>query len=167
MTALTRSNFNDMPTNCQKLDIAKQFLDEHCPLDSNSHLQATHYVVYYNHLMAFFADGSHCGLKHPKQFVALCGHRDDPTAILLKKSDELHVEIAFNRCGNTGKQDVAHIDDIQIETQLSALDNQHSQPQLKRLWMSFVSGVQHALCETSGTKQYTAKDGSDYQLNTF
>ncbi|OHU84908.1 MULTISPECIES: malate synthase [Pseudoalteromonas] len=160
MTALTRSNFETQPQSCQKLSIAKQYLDQHCPLDHGSHQQATHYVVYYNHLMAFFADGSHCGLKYPKQFVALCGHRDDPSAILLKKADNLHIEIAFNRCGETGKIDHANIDDIQVETQLSSVDQQAQHTQLNRLWMSFLTGVQTAtLC-----KQYTAKDGSDYLL---
>lgn len=167
MTALTRSDLDHPSLTEQKLDLAKRFLDEQCPLDNGSHLNTTHYVVYYNHLMAFFPDGSHCGLQQPSQFVALCGHKDDPTAILLKKSDGLHIELTFNRCGKTGKCDSAHIDDIQIETQLSALNNDHAQPQLKRLWMSFLSGVQHALCDTSGVKQYTAKDGSDYQLNTY
>ncbi|MBQ4849900.1 malate synthase [Pseudoalteromonas sp. MMG012] len=167
MTALTRSPIDNSVQGCQKLELAKRFLDEHCPLDYGSHMQTTHYVVYYNHLMAFFADGTHCGLKQPCQFVALCGHKDDPTAILLKKEDGLHVELTFNRCGNTGKSDVAHIDDIQFETALSALDNQHVQPQLKRLWVSFLTGVQHALCNTSSVKQYTAKDGSDYQLTAY
>lgn len=167
MTVLTCSTLNDTPLCCQKLDLAKRFLDEHCPLDVGSHLHTTHYVVYYNHVMAFFSDGTHCGLKQPKQFVALCGHRDDPTAILLKKADGLHIELSFNRCGSTGKCDPAHIDDIQMETQLSALNNQHAQPQLKRLWVSFLTGVQHALCEEASIKQYTAKDGSNYQLNTY
>ncbi|WP_261593761.1 malate synthase [Pseudoalteromonas holothuriae] len=157
MTALTCSNFDTQSTQCEKLDIAKQYLDQHCPLDHGSHLQATHYVVYYNHVMAFFADGSHCGLKYPKQFVALCGHRDDPSAILLKKSDDLHIEITFNRCGVSGKFDRANIDDIQVETPLSAVS---SDTELNKLWMSFLSGVQH----TAFCKQYTAKNGHDYCL---
>jgi malate synthase len=160
MTALTRSNLELLPTHCQQLDIAKQYLDEHCPLDHGSHLQVTHYVVYYNHLMAFFADGSHCGLKYPKQFVALCGHKDDPTALLLKKTDGLHIEMAFNRCGDAGKSDNAHIDDIQVETPLSSLEQSPQSNAFTRLWMSFLHGVQHAPC----AKHYTAKDGKDYLL---
>ena len=150
---------------CKKLDIAKQYLDEHCPLDNGSHMQATHYVVYYNHLMAFFADGSHCGLKSPKQFIALSGHKEDPTAILLRKQDGLHVEINFNRKGDIGQIDAAHIDDIQVETPLNL--NEGTQSQLQRIWMSFVTGVQHALCNQSSRKQFTAKDGSDYDLCAY
>jgi len=165
MTALTCANLS-LENGNQKLDIAKRYLDEHCPLDNGSHLQVTHYIVYFNHMMAFFADGTHCGLKSSKQFVALCGHRDDPSAILLKKDDGLHVEITFNRCGETGKNDAAHIDDIQFETQLSTVENQ-AESQLNRLWMSFLTGVQHALCDASGVKNFTAKNGDDYQLNAF
>lgn len=150
----------------QKLDMAKRYLDEHCPLDEGSHIDVTHYIVYFNHLMAFFANGSHCGLKRTKQFVALCGHRDDPSAILLKKNDGLHIEIQFNRCGDTGKSDIANIDDIQFETPLSCLESQLP-PQLKRLWMSFLTGVQYALCDSSSDKSFTDKDGDDYQLSAY
>jgi malate synthase len=170
MTALTCENMSPdrllLERKNPKLDMAKRYLDEHCPLDSGSHEEVTHYVVYFNHLLAFFADGSHCGLKTSKQFVALCGHRDDPSALLFKKEDGLHVEITFNRCSETGKNDIAHIDDIQFETALSALDNQ-SEPQLKRLWMSFLTGVQHALCESSSGKHFTDKNGDDYQLSAY
>ncbi|NOU52192.1 malate synthase [Pseudoalteromonas sp. JBTF-M23] len=157
MTALTRSSLTSRPITSEKLDIAKEYLDQHCPLDHGSHLHATHYVVYYNHLMAFFADGNHCGLKYPKQFVALCGHRDDPSAILLRKDDQLHIELSFNRCGDSGRLDRANIDDIQVETPLSSVS---SKTELKRLWMSFLHGVQN----TANLKLYTAKDGSDYSL---
>ncbi|GAA0817609.1 malate synthase [Colwellia asteriadis] len=163
MAALNCANLS--PENgTQKLDIAKRYLDEHCPLDNGSHTEVAHYVVYFNHLLAFFTDGRHCGLQAPKQFVALCGHRDDPSALLLKKADGLHIEIAFNRCGETGKNDAAHIDDIQVETALSTLENK-AEPQLKRLWMSFLTGVQHTLCDTNSDKSFTGKNGDDYQFN--
>lgn len=162
MTALTRSEITDQT--CQKMTLAKQYLDEHCPLDQGSHTQVTHYLVYYNHLMAFFADGSHCGLQQPKQFVALCGHRDDPTAILLKKKDDLHIEITFNRRGDTGQIDMANIDDIQMETQLSTVDNKSGGTELKRLWISFLTGIEYSIVRNGQSKAYTAKDGSEYVL---
>jgi len=162
MTALTHGELID--ETCQKMTLAKQYLDEHCPLDQGSHTQVTHYLVYYNHLMAFFADGSHCGLKCPKQFVALCGHRDDPTAILLKKQDELHIELSFNRRGNAGQTDIAHIDDIQMETQLSAVESRNEATQLKRLWISFLTGIEYSIVKDGRSKAYTAKDGTEYML---
>jgi malate synthase len=42
--------------------------------------------------MAYFADGTHCGLAKTNQFVAFAGHRDTPTSIVLNK-DCLHIEI--------------------------------------------------------------------------
>jgi malate synthase len=170
MTAITSVNMSPesllLARKNPKLDMAKRYLDENCPLDNGTHIEVTHYVVYFNHLMAFFADGSHCGLKSPKQFVALCGHREEPSALLLKKDDGLHIEITFNRCGATGKNDGAHVDDIQFETPLSTVENQPS-PQLKRLWVSFLTGVQHALCEVSSGKNFTDKNGEDYQLSAY
>lgn len=41
----------------EKLAQAKQFLDRHFPLDTGSHQDVISYVVYYQHLLAFFADG--------------------------------------------------------------------------------------------------------------
>lgn len=55
----------------EKLAHAKQFLDRHFPLDSGSHQEVISYVVYYQHLLAFFADGSHSGLRQAKQFVEI------------------------------------------------------------------------------------------------
>ena len=89
-------------------------LDERFPLDQGSHADVKQYVIYFRHIMAFFQDGSHCGLAQPKQFVALCGHRDEPDSIVLKEG-HLHVELKFDRNGTRGKHHPANIDDIQIE----------------------------------------------------
>ena len=89
-------------------------LDARFPLDNGSHADVKQYVVYFRHIMAFFKDGTHCGLAQPKQFVALCGHKETPESIVLKESD-LHVELKFNRNGSRGKNHLAGIQDIQME----------------------------------------------------
>ncbi|WMO13241.1 hypothetical protein [Pseudoalteromonas piscicida] len=45
-------------TKAQQSMLAKQYLDEQCPLEFGSHMEVTDYVVYYNHLLAFFANGT-------------------------------------------------------------------------------------------------------------
>jgi malate synthase len=45
--------------------------------------------------MAFFADGSHCGLDKPKQFVAYLGYNETPESIVLKE-DGVHIELVLN-----------------------------------------------------------------------
>ena len=91
-----------------------QMLDERFPLDHGSHADVKEYVVYFRHIMAYFADGTHCGLAQPKQFVALCGHIESPDSIVLREND-LHVELKFDRKGKRGSQQNAGIQDVQIE----------------------------------------------------
>ncbi|MCF2857018.1 malate synthase [Pseudoalteromonas sp. SMS1] len=158
----TNESSQTLSEECQKLIIAKQFLDQHCPLEFGSHTQVSAYVVYYNHLMVFFADGQHCGLKNTKQFVALCGHKESPSTILLQKEDGLHIELSFNSAGDTGKYDKAHINDVQYETPFSAIDTQNSKH--TKLWMSFIDGVQHTLVDESRCKCYRSKNGEDYEV---
>ncbi len=95
-------------------DTVMQMLDERFPLDNGSHADVKEYVVYFRHIMAYFADGTHCGLVKPKQFVALCGHIESPDSIVLKEND-LHVELKFDRHGERGMQQNSGIQDVQIE----------------------------------------------------
>ena len=99
---------------------AKDFLDNTFPLDEGSHHDVTSYVVYYHHILAFFADGHQTGLKTPCQFVALNGQKAEPESILLKNNG-LHVEIKFDRNGKNGIHDKANIDDIIIESALTTI----------------------------------------------
>lgn len=69
-------------------------LNQHFALQNGSHEDVKQYVVYFCHLMAFFADGSHCGLEQPKQFVALSGHKEAPESIVLKEGN-VHIELVL------------------------------------------------------------------------
>ncbi|MEL0630668.1 malate synthase G [Psychromonas aquatilis] len=102
------------------IDNAKDFLDEQFPLNSGSHHDVTSYLVYYQHLLAFFADGSECGLKDPCQFVAFDGSKNSPTYLLLKNNG-LHVGLHIDRTGKIGATDNAGIDDIQMESALTTI----------------------------------------------
>ncbi|GBL03840.1 hypothetical protein [Glaciecola sp. KUL10] len=99
---------------CNQPNQAKDILDQRFPLTEGSHKQVKNYVVYYHHLLAFFADGSQSGLQNPSQFVALSGHKCSPNSILLKESG-LHVEIILDASGTIGRQDQANIQDVQVE----------------------------------------------------
>lgn len=70
-------------------------LDKHFALQTGSHKDVKQYVVYFRHIMAFFADGTHCGLEQSKQFVAFAGQQESPTSIILKQ-DDAHVELSIN-----------------------------------------------------------------------
>ncbi|QDF68548.1 malate synthase [Shewanella sp. SNU WT4] len=141
-------------TSQDKLAQAKAFLDVHCPLTRSSHQQVVSYLVYYQHLLACFADGSHCGLVAPQQFVALCGHKEAPSAILLK-TGAVHVELSFDSAGLVGQSDLANIEDIQLQTRVGEGCD---------IWVSLLHGQTQTKGIKPSAKQYTAKDGEDYCL---
>lgn len=153
---------------------SKGFLDKVFPLENGSHKNVSSYVIYYNHLLAFFPDGSKSGLESPKQFVALSGHKAEPTSIVLK-SDGFHVELIFNKNGSRGIKDIAGIDDIQVETNKmtfskteAANDENH-----QRHWFSMVRSDDELVYDAEGKqvcrcvdlpKAFTDKYGNDYSL---
>ena len=162
--------------------LAKDFLDECFPLATGSHHQATSYLVYFQNLLVYFADGSHCGLQQPGQLVALTGPHSEPTSLLLRNNG-LHVEIQFERGGKIGAQDKANIDDIIIESALStimdcedsvaAVDAQ-DKIEVYRNWLGLMQGNLTANFEKDGRqcarrmhndRIFTGVDGQEYRLH--
>ncbi|NRD74390.1 malate synthase [Shewanella sp. VB17] len=132
------------------VDQAKTFLDTVFPLAAGSHKDVSSYVVYYQNLLMFFKDGTHSGLRDPRQFIALNGHKSEPSAILLQDKGT-HVALTFDRCGMRGSQDLADLEDIQLEGH--------------QYWISLLSIEEQNKISTSLQDQiFTAKDGSDYTL---
>ena len=147
---------------------AKGFLDKVFPLARGSHKDVRSYVVYYQHLLAYFEDGSHSGLAEPSQFVALSGHKDDPSSIVLKNNG-FHLELTLDRNGINGIEDPAHIDDIQVEIGLlTSIEPNHTlagaeqQLRISRNWSSLIRGDG---ATDMARKAFTAKDGEDYRLH--
>lgn len=147
-----------------KMANAKQLLDRLFPLANGSHAEVVCYVVYYQHLLACFADGSQCGLKQPQQFVALSGHRSEPEAILLKDDCGCHLELSFDRQGCIGSRDCAAIEDIQLERCL--IDGRCQDNSLKREWISLLHNDGGQPRSNKSCKRFTTKDGHEYQLSS-
>ncbi|PSS73677.1 malate synthase [Shewanella algae] len=147
-----------------KMANAKQLLDRLFPLANGSHAEVVCYVVYYQHLLACFADGSQCGLKQPQQFVALSGHRSEPEAILLKDDCGCHLELSFDRQGCIGSRDCAAIEDIQLERCL--IDGRCQDNSLKREWISLLHNDGGQPRSNKSCKRFTTKDGQEYQLSS-
>lgn len=165
----------------QVVSYAKDFLDQTFPLDSGSHRDVTSYLVYYQHLLAMFPDGSTQGLKDPCQFVALSGHKSAPTDLVLKNNG-LHVVIEIDRNGSNGKHDLAGIQDIQMEAaattimdfedSVAAVDPQ-DKLEVYQNWLGLIQGNLTAQVTKNGEtytrtlnhdRRYTRKDGNDFNL---
>lgn len=165
----------------QVIHYAKDFLDRVFPLENGSHHNVCSYVVYYQHLLAFFPDGSDSGLKNASQFVALCGHKDSPDSILLKNNG-LHIELVFDRNGNVGSEDLANLQDIHVEAAVTTImDCEDSvaavdaddKVEVYRNWLGLMRGDLTANFDKNNVimtrrlnrdKSFTSVDGDEYRL---
>jgi malate synthase len=164
------------------ISLAKDFLDQNFPLDNGSHHDVLNYLVYYQHVIAFFTDGSKTGLKESNQFVALDGSKSEPTYLLLKNNG-LHVGLVIDRHGKIGSTDLAGIDDIQIESALttimdfedsiSAVDAE-DKVQAYKNWLGLIKGDLTASFNKNGSqlirqlnndKVFTHKNGEKYVVH--
>ncbi len=98
---------------------AKMLLDEIAPLDGAVHADVTHYAIVEGALQASHAGGE-AGLKNPERFVGYRGAADAPEAVLLKNND-LHAEIWINAAHNIGKDDIAHVADVFLESAVTTI----------------------------------------------
>jgi malate synthase len=173
---VTNSHWDSLLNEHSSID-AKSFLDEHFGLVDGSHKDVKSYVVYYHHLLAFFADGTQSGLANPKQFVALCGHKCSPDSIVLKQ-DNFHLEIVIDKTGDIGANDQANIQDIRIETirtatidfdTLSTCSSGEANMQAYRMLKDILSMERKKCSKTSGERctpdtDFTAPNGEEYVI---
>lgn len=141
-----------------------KFLDQYCPLQQGSHQDVSSYLVYYQHLLVFFADGSHTGLQQPSQLAALCGSKTAPEALLFKMPNGGHIELLLATCQTDTMQDMdashtagatSQIADIMIETALQPRSG-------TSMWISLLFGSQGRA--DSRPRRYTTTDGDNYRL---
>ncbi|USD63965.1 hypothetical protein [Vibrio sp. SCSIO 43136] len=142
---------------------AKEILDTAFPLEGGSHQDVTNYMVYYCNLVACFKDGTLTGLKNPKQFVALAGHKQEPESVLLKDEHGCHLEIMLGQ--RQGRTTLARISDIQLESKTTLCDKTQTS---HRYWISLMeTGAKGDPIAHSVDKEFTGKSGDDYSLNRY
>ena len=104
----------------------RQFLDQSMPLAQGSHADATAYAIRDAALVVTLKDargtGTAAALTNPAQLVGYRGDAEQPTAIVLKNNG-LHVEIQFDASHNVGKDDLAHIKDLLLESALTTIQD--------------------------------------------
>ncbi len=98
---------------------ARAVLDEHLPLDSGSHADATAYRVDDEGLAVHTADGLR-RLADPAGFRGHQGEADDPSAILLRHHG-LHLEIQVDRDDPIGRDDTAGVKDLVLEAAVTTI----------------------------------------------
>lgn len=157
----------------QLTQYSKRFLDNRFPLAKGSHNDVCSYVVYYKHVLAFFADGTSTGLRKPSQFVAMSGYKDEPESIVLRDAGS-HVEITFNTKGSLGCADKAGIDDIQVQTSQRDMADSAAANDEKSQWFSLMRSDAQVTTDKrgqtqcnyrTGLKEFTDKNGNEYRIN--
>ncbi|MFA8438457.1 malate synthase G [Pueribacillus sp. YX66] len=163
------------------IDYAKNFLDEHVPLASGSHKDATKYTVADGKLAVALENGETVGLKDEAQFAGYQGEADEPTAILVKNNG-LHVEIQIDRSHSIGKDDKAGVKDLYIESATSTIMDcedsvtavdAYDKVTVYRNWLGLIKGDLSSTFVKDGKKvvrtinddrTYKAPNGEEFSL---
>ena len=160
---------------------ARNFLDQTAPLAKGSHADAVQYTVVDGGLSIKLKDDSLTTLASPDYFVGYQGEAASPLAILLCQNN-LHFEIQFDREHNIGKDDIAGIKDILMESAITTImDCEDSVAAVDaedkslayRNWLGLMQGNLEVTMVKGGKKvvrrlnpdrEYTAADGSTISL---
>ena len=165
----------------QVIDWARRFLDGVFSLSEKHHRDADAYAIVDGQLRARI-DGQFYPLMDPTQFVGFAGSADAPSAILLQHNG-LRVEISIDPTGQIGANDKAGVNDITLESAITTIvDCEDSvatvdgddKAQVYQNWLGlmrrdlqthFTKGDKTITRALNPARQYTAPDGSDFELS--
>ena len=159
----------------------RALLDQHVPLETGSHADATRYHVAGGQLAVELEGGESTGLADPTAFVGFTGEADSPASILLIHNG-LHLDIEIDPTHSIGQTDLAGVKDIAVESALSTImDLEDSvatvdaadKVQAYRTWLQLMRGDLQAEVHKGGEtfvrrmnpdRVYTAPDGGELVL---
>ena len=110
---LPASGGYDAARGARVIDWAKAYLDQVAHLASGSHADVTRYQIVQDALVPALAD--------PSQYVGM--NTDDSGALVevILQKNRLHIAIQIDPNGTIGSGDSAHVDDILLESAISAI----------------------------------------------
>lgn len=151
---------------------AKQFLDDNFTLAAGSYNEATGFKVVDGKLTVAQGNSS-THLQDPSKFVGYIGEADSPTGILLKNNN-LHAEIQIDANHPVGKDDLAHIKDVLLESAVTAIQDcedsiaavdAEEKVEAYRNWFGLMNGDLEETFEKGG-KTRTRKQNPDREYTT-
>ncbi|MEM8949994.1 MAG: malate synthase G, partial [Pseudomonadota bacterium] len=98
----------------------RAFLDEIFPLEHGSHTESCSYALDEDRLVVALERDRISGLKNPGQLAGYRGDPERPEAVLLVNNG-LHVEITIDRANRIGRDDLAGVSDLVIESELTTI----------------------------------------------
>ena len=104
------------------IEFSKNFLNSSFPLTSRSYQEVTSFSLSQEALEIFLLDKSTVSLLDDSQFIGFKGSPENPTGILLKNNN-LHIEIQIDHQDSIGKDDLAGIKDILVESAVTTIQD--------------------------------------------
>jgi len=163
------------------IDYVRDFLDKISPIDQGSWRNVSEFKIEEKNLKIII-NNKNKHLKNKKQFIGFNGDKNNPKSILLKNNN-LHIDIIIDPNSSIGKNDLANISDVIIESAISTIvDNEDSvaavdaEDKIKcyRNWLGLMKGTLQAEIEKNGKRftrklnpdrDYTGADGSKVVLH--
>ncbi len=148
------------PARAKKVvEYSKKFLDETFPIDNGSWKNITNIKIENKNLVVSIQK-SMFHLKDQSQFKGYSGDEKKPKSILLKNNN-LHCDILIDAESSVGKEDIAGISNIILESAISTIiDHEDSvaavddEDKVKgyRNWLGLMKGTLETLVEKNGRK---------------
>ena len=163
------------------IDYVRDFLDKISPIDQGSWRDISKLKIEEKNL-TIIINNKNRYLKNKKQFIGFNGDKNNPKSILLKNNN-LHIDIIIDPNNSIGKNDLANISDVIIESAISTIvDNEDSvaavdaEDKIKCYsnWLGLMKGTLQAEIKKNGKKftrklnpdrNYTGVDGSKIMLH--
>ena len=173
-------NYNPERAN-KVIEYVRNFLDECVPLTEGSWKEISKILVEEKKLVLLKGSKKNY-LKNDDQFIGYKGQKNNPSSILIK-NNKLHIDILIDSKSDVGKNDMASISDVIVESAISTIvDNEDSvaavdaEDKVKcyRNWLGLMKGNLIANFEKEGKKvsrklnsnrDYISKDGKDISLH--
>ena len=142
------------------IDSGRDFLNQIAPLDKGNWKEINELSIDNKNLIITLPDKSKTCLKNREKFIGYVGEKNKPSSILLK-NNYLHIEIQINAQHIIGKEDLANISDILIESAISTImDLEDSVAAVDatdkikcyRNWLGIAKGTLQAEMEKNGKK---------------
>ncbi len=159
----------------------RNFLENIAPINEGSWKKVTKIKIE-NSKLVLLIDGKKKYLKNENQFVGFNGKKENPSSILIKNNN-LHVDIIINEKSIIGKDDLANISDVVIESAISTIiDNEDSvaavdaddKVKCYKNWLGLMKGDLQIEMKKNGKKfmrklnpdrEYNGIDGSKFKLH--
>ena len=104
------------------IEFVKNFLNENFPLSNSTYQEIAAFQINEGNLEITLKDQSKVSLQDPDKFEGYSGDSENPSGILLKNNN-LHIEIQIDREDSVGKDDLAGIKDVSVESAITTIQD--------------------------------------------